>query len=278
MMHSDKMELEVKQFGWKRNWDYIKANFIIMLKTLIEYKIAMFSAFLEQLSFFIIQFFFFKVLSDNFADTIGWTLFDFILFAFLIDFMVVISGFVIWGRNLTVDLKVGTLNLYLMKPMNKFFSYQFSNFSITSFIMIIMNLIIFPIFLIHFKINLFNIYYGLAILVLIVFFHIVTGLFLKSISFWSFGLSESLYNLNSEIVYNFAQQYPWQFFKNLSFHFISFSFAIIFISSLLIPVLRGHEIWNIYIQLSILVGMILLLIIGTVINWHYGLKKYEAFG
>jgi hypothetical protein len=74
------------------------------------------------------------------------------------------------------------------------------------------------------------------------------------------------------------QQFPTPFFKQTIFFYILMFYPFFFIGSLLIPFISGLEIWNIKLQIFTLFGLTLLFFIVALVNWHYGLKKYEAFG
>lgn len=71
--------------------------------------------------------------------------------------------------------------------------------------------------------------------------------------------------------------YPYQFFEKTGFKVFLLIIPSFFVPSLLVPILRGYEIWNLNIQLIILFSMIIFCSIGLFLNWKFGLKRYNAY-
>lgn len=273
------MERQIeKGFGLKRHLDYIKVNFFLMYKRMLEYKISTIFGFLEQIIFFITQFFFFFVISNHFSEVIGWSLLEFILLGLIIDTIWIIEGLFTWKMGFNLFLKKGNLNLLLTKPMHPFSIYNFSEISNVAFTMIIINIIAFIPLFIFSNININNIIIASLIFILIVLFRILFRFSYSAVSFFSYGLNQTLYNIDMEISNDLARQYPIQFFKETKLKYILNLIPLFFVSILLIPIINGENVSNFYLNLILLIFLILIFLIINLVLWHYGLKKYEAFG
>ena len=272
------MENKIKPFGFKRNLDYFRENFIIMWKSMIEYKANFYNSLFIQLIFALIYFIYFSIISNEFGYLISWKFQDFLLFFLIYDTIFVLYGTFSWKwEDFKYTLTSGRLNNYIFRPFNPFFAYSFSKLSGAGFLMIIINLFIFPILFYFFEYEFSNIFFSFVVFCLICYGFFMLSSFFKSISFFSFGLSDSLQRLFYEFNEG-VRTYPYSFFQNYSYSFLLFLFPMFFISSLLIPLLLGYEIWDINFQLLFLVLFNIVFTLLNLIMWHYGLKKYEAFG
>ena len=274
------MENNIKPFGWRRNLDYFKENFIIMWKSLVEYKMNFLVAFIEQIIFFFAQFIFFIVFSQNFAKDIGWNVSDFLIFAMFADFIIVFAGFFIWKfYRFQSILVTGKLNSYINKPINSMFCFIFSDFSSRAFTMLLMNIIVFPIILIYFKISFVKLLIPFILFLFICSMYIFAFSFFSSINFFNFGISDALFNSYDTVLHGISKSYPAPFFdKNVVLKKILFFVPIFFIGSLLIPLINGSSLNEFYFQIIALLFFNLLFLLGLIMVWHYGLKRYEAFG
>lgn len=260
-----------------KNLNFAKENLYIMFKTIQEYKLNFYIALFEQFFFFSVHFIFFYIVLDNFSDVITWTLLDFILFGLIADSVNVIQGFFHWGKRLQYDIVYGHLNILLVKPINVFFAHYFSKFSIAGFTFLIVNVFVFIFLEIFFNFYLTNILLSLFFLILIIFLNILLYFFIRSFNFFSFGFADFLIVSVEESV-RIGETYPHKFFENSFFgKFLLFS-PIVFVGSLIVPLIRGYDIWNFDLQIIVLFSLIVVFSLGTLINWYYGLKKYEAFG
>lgn len=267
----------IKPFGWRRTLNYFKVNVFIMFKTLTEYKISMFSALFEQMIFYIVQVIFFISIASNFKDIIRWELKDFILLGLLIDFIYVLGGIFYWKRGLRYQITTGDLNKYLVRPINRFFCFNLSELSAPALATTIINLIIIPAYIIFFDIAITNLFYSMLILTIIFLIRMSLRAFTSSINFFSFGLADFLYQAYMES-YRIGRNYPFQFFKNEQIFNIFLVIPAYLISSLLIPSISNYQIINLKLQIIIMLSVFIITTIIISLNWHYGLKKYEAFG
>lgn len=270
------MDNHITPFGWKRNLEYFKTNFKLMWINTIEYKANFYGNILTLFSFTLIQLFTYSLISYVFSDLIGWKFSDFILFYVLMYLVGQFNGIFSWGKELFIILSKGTLNIYLTKPIKPFIGYIFSILSGYAFISIIFRTILLFLVIYYFNITLNNLLLGLVLFLSIGFLFFLIYQFIESCEFISLNLSSVLDTYWQ--IDNIFTTYPAQLFRKFPFQFALYFFPLIFISSLIVPLLRGYEIWNLYSQLTILISLIIIFGFGTWLNWHYGLKKYEAFG
>jgi hypothetical protein len=134
-----------------------------------------------------------------------------------------------------------------------------------------------PIVIIYFEIVLYNLFFGFLIFLLILFFLFVLDIFIRAISFFNFGLSDSLFGLYKDGCQT-GDKYPFGFFDGMKYKTFILFFPTFFVSSLLVPFVRGYDIWNFNFQLYLLVGLICFFSFGTYLLWKFGLHFYEALG
>jgi hypothetical protein len=103
--------------------------------------------------------------------------------------------------------------------------------------------------------------------------------FFSCISFFNFGIANTIFDSYDTVLPGISKSYPAPFFdKNVVLKKILFVIPIFFIGSLLIPLINGNTLNEFYFQIIVLLVFNLLFFLGLIIIWHYGLKKYEAFG
>ncbi|MCA9459380.1 MAG: ABC-2 family transporter protein [Nanoarchaeota archaeon] len=272
------MEFEVKSFTWKRNFNYIKTSFYILWKRTTEYKLNTYVALFDQFWYYLTQVLFFYVLFSNFSSIINWKLDDYILFGLIVDLIYVFTGLFIWNGIFQNILVRGDLNNHLIRPINPVISYHFSSLSVGALVFIITNILIFPFLLFFFKIKLYNLFLAFLILILLLLVFTLSYFFVRSINFFSFGLSSVFTLIFESGNYNIAKKYPFGFFEKLDYNFFLLALPLFFTSSLLIPILKSYEIIHFELQIIFLFSLIFFFGIGGYLMWYYGLKNYEAFG
>ncbi|MCA9460102.1 MAG: ABC-2 family transporter protein [Nanoarchaeota archaeon] len=272
------MESEIKSFTWKRNLDYIKENLYILKKRTIEYKTNTYISLFEQFWYYLIYFLFFYVLAENFSLVVSWNLGDFIIFALLIDFIHVFAGLFMWKEKFHLTMLNGNLNNYLIRPIKPKLAYYYSNLSVGALIFMLTNIIVFPFVIYYFKIELNNLFLSFIIFLLILLVYILSYFFSRSINFFSFGLASFFETIREIGNITIGKNYPFSFFEKFNFNFLLLGFPIFFTSSLLIPLLRSYEIIHFEFQIKVLFSLIFFFATSGYLLWHYGLKKYEAFG
>jgi len=249
-----------------------------MFKTLIEYKANFYSMFIEQFFYILTDIAFFLLFGSLFSDIIGWEIVDFVIFAILVDFFRAFPGIFAWGKGVSENIKNGNFNNNLNKPLNPFLKHYFSDLSSVGIFYIITNLISFFFIIYYFEIQVNNIFMLLIVMILILIVGILFNLFYQSLGFIVLDIDSNVLDPIFQSMYGIVNQYPAQYFTRTKLVYVIFIIPAAFIGSLFIPLMRNYEIWNINYQLTILVILIIFFIIGTIFNWSYGLKKYEAFG
>lgn len=277
MRHLDKME-KYKQFGFKRNIDYIRINFFIMWKNLTEYKTNFYSSFVAELFYLSVMFIFYYVLSDNFASAIPWKTSDFFVYIILTSVMTTLSGLLLWKNTLFYVLKKGDLNSYLIRPINPNIFFVFSKIAPQAFVMLFIDSLLFVIGVVCFNIVLYNVVLSLFCFILVIILHIVFNFWIFSLDMLKMGISSTTFPIVDKLD-NMIEQYPAPFFEKSNGKFLGLFVPIFFISSLVIPLIRGYDtMFSIKLQILILIVLICSFFVGIVINWKYGLKRYEGFG
>jgi hypothetical protein len=72
--------------------------------------------------------------------------------------------------------------------------------------------------------------------------------------------------------------YPYQFFGESSYKLLLLFFPLFITSSLIIPILLGSSVDDLMLKISVFLGIFLFSLLILIVNWKYGLKKYEAYG
>jgi ABC-type uncharacterized transport system permease subunit len=220
---------------------------------------------------------FYRIIFDNFGGDLFWTANDFILHMILAAILFALGGIFMWKDALFHFIKDGELNVFLIRPLNRSYMFYTTHLASPAIVFLLIDFIVLIGFLIYSKIQLTNLFLGTVVALLIFLFFITVYSFMYSIDLIFLGVSESVGSVLFKMQSLF-EMYPAPFFLKLSVKYLFMVFPIFFTGTLLIPVIRGYEVWNIGLQFSILIGLIIFFFLGTIINWHYGLKKYEAFG
>lgn len=265
-----------KKFGIGHYLNYFKENYFISLKEFLEFKSNMYNLILVEIFFAAVFIFFGSILLTNFNTILNWDIYDFILLYFIINAIDDISGLFWYNKLISWRIKKGDFNSFLYLPGNPLLNFVFSkSFNLTFLILIYLSIIVFVLIKVSTQIHL--IFLALSIILTLIFLRTMTFHFFSSISWYSLEFGESVSSTYHQIASTF-KEYPFQFFKNVKFKIVSLFFILTFVSSLVIPIIRGYPIWNIKIQMIILIGLCIITTLLTLLNWKYGLKKYEAFG
>lgn len=263
--------------NFKRNWEYLKVNLFILKKQVFEYKVNFWIDFSSQILFLSLGIFFLYLWQINFGDVIGWTFLDFILFFTSIDTIWCLAGIFFWKGNLFNAITRGELNNSLIRPLNPFFAENFGKLELTGLTMTLMNIPILVLIFSQMEIEIINYFKFIFSSLALTIFYITFHYFIHSIEFY-FKRSSSLLRKVSFEIHNTLSSYPFQFFQKFNFKYLLMFIPTLYVGSLLIPIVKGTEIWNLELQLLILFSLNLLFSVGTWINWKFGLRKYEAFG
>jgi len=263
--------------------EYIRTNFNIATKNLFEYKLNAIFLCIEHTIYFLAIVLLFKVVYNNFSDVINWSLEDYVLLYIIFDLIAATSGvFVLRNERLNMSIRSGNFNIFLLRPLPPFFSYFFANMKNKAFFWIIFNPIIHFSFYFYFfdwNIPIFNTLLAIPFILLIWILYVAFREFCYSLELIKKGLSWFFIHNLGTFTNTFTRQYPYQFFDSIKYRAILLLISpLFFISSLVIPILKNYPIWNLKLQIFIVLTSIIIFTIGTYINWYFGLKKYEAYG
>jgi ABC-type uncharacterized transport system permease subunit len=157
----------VKPFGIVRHLDFLKENIILMFKYLGEYKASFYSVLFEQFIYLFVNLLLFSILFDNFADVVGWSFKEFILFLVLVDYMNVLMGIFIWKYGIRFDITSGDMNLKILRPMRTFWFHYFHNLSHHALLYSILNIFIYFGLLVFFDVAIQNTFVGIVLFLLV---------------------------------------------------------------------------------------------------------------
>jgi len=255
----------------------------ISFKQAVEYRANFFSAVLLDIVFFFVTIFSAYIFNSIFGESIGWRFVDFVLFIFVLNFMFDISGIFWYGSEgrLKNQIKSGKLNSYFSKPGNKFLMFLLKS-RMNPIVFFIFDVCLYIPFLGYFgDFEVFNILCGVLILVLLAIFNVLLVYFLMSFSwiFIEFGsfLVDTFYWNN---IQESLRVYPFQLFERRKVLYWIFSvLPMFYVSTVVVPIISFGDfnvLWN--VNYWILFGTVFVMVCGTLFNWRYGLKNYEAFG
>lgn len=268
-----------KPFGLKRNMEYIKEMLIIKFKTLIEYKTNLVMAFINNLFRIFTQSIFLFVIAINFNDFINWSFKEYLFFIIISNLIYRYFGLLFFTTILKRYLISGNLNISLIRPINSFLQYLLRFIPIQAIFPATIYLIALIIYLVY--------YFEYSIIInffMLIPFLFIGGIFsiliIRYLESFAFFIKESSFLLKS---YNSTstifQIHPAKIFDGSKIKFISLMIPNVYFGFYATQFLFGH-ITNIYLMVLFLSLIIfnILFGFGIFINWHYGLKKYEAFG
>lgn len=270
---------DVKVGSLKYNLAFFWRCFIISFKAPIEYKANFYMTLINGLAFIPALILFGYVLFSVILNQFSWTILEYVLFIFLIDIYMDITGYFHAGRSLENLIKSGDLNMYLTKPTNPFISYVFAKSFNTSLFIAITTLSYSIILLVlGFTTTILDFLLGVFLFLMLCLIGTLFYQFLISFTWFIYESDFFFRDLKWRIEYEVLGRYPALFFEKWSFLFLIMIFPAYYISSWLIPILSFSQIKVEYFEILILISMTFISIIGIIINWKYGLKRYEAFG
>jgi ABC-type uncharacterized transport system permease subunit len=249
---------------------------IIAFKRFFEYKPNFYAVVLTQIVFGI-KFVFGYLVIDNFQDVIGWDFLDYSIFLYAASTTVIIMGTLYFSPKLDLMIPRGELNQYLIKPGNRFLVRYMSRITSMPIFFIMDQVLILP-FILYFA--------NYTFLSLVLFFTsllflgiglLFLMLFLDSLNFYWLGVERPFSNaVNS--TRNVLSVYPAKFFQGNDYKYFFMILPTFFVATLSVPLLQNNSIENLGFQLQFISIFLLIVISGTLLNWHFGLKKYEAYG
>lgn len=261
----------------RREFEYIFENLKIGFKSVIEFKVNLYSIILLSISHALIPLFFGYIIIENFGDVINWTFRDFFVFYFFQNVFYLLVSQILW-KNMLKSLTSGDFQMFVNKPIHSMIMYLFYNRRHTPLIYLVIDfIVIFPILILYFQISIF--YFMVALLFGILFSSLTISFFLViiTIHFYSYHFAAELMGSLKRGV-NFFRNYPGVFFEKFQGYqlfFVMVSFAVSFFC---VDIIKYQELPN--MSLIVISSSMFLIVIFTIISillWNKGLKKYEAF-
>ncbi len=270
------MSLEfVKRNCIGKYFDVFLTRFSIGIKEALQYKAQFYTGTISHLTFNLVMIFSTIVVLNNFSF-IDFTIFE-IIFMFLHSQVLVMSfGLFLWYKKFSNTIKLGDLNLYLTKPILTNFFCTITYFPYYALFYCFFDLILFLFFGLYF--NFLNPSYILTFLISLIGIGILVFEF-RVLDSLAFFIKENYLILKFFRRFDgLYHQFPIILFENSLFFFgliIGFSLYGV----LPISFYFGKVSLDLIYLSYILGGLFLIfLIFLEKIIWHYGLKKYEAFG
>jgi ABC-type uncharacterized transport system permease subunit len=272
------MRIRNKPFGIKRDIDYFRENIIIAWKTLLEYKFNFIFSFMEHYIYVFAHFILFFVLIENFGSELGWSMQDFVIFFILTELAYIFAGLFVWKDWLYIYLKNGDFNTFLFRPQNPYVAFFFSNLNEYAILLIMMDVFVYSAIIFIFQIEVVNLLASSIIFFLITILYITNIEMIRSFDFIAKNIVPStiwpaFININKMF-----SKFPYTFFQNSYLKYIILFIPNVLIASLLMPLLRGKDIFVPSIQISLILILIFVYIIIIKRVWNIGLRKYEAYG
>jgi hypothetical protein len=249
---------------------FMKEIYVQAFKQIKEYPANFFSIFYLDITIIIVYLIFYSVFQEIANLFLDWTYLDFILF--LISISLITKSmyfFIILG--LKDKLLSGELNIWRCKPIHPFIgiSSRSKDGAIYTTFIFVPFLVFF-----YFYGDYQNSSLGLILLIFSLVYYVIYIDFLESIAFF-IKENTPFIRIGKDVAY-LNEKFTPKVFENTLFSFLFYLPTALF-GYFFIEFLNGRE----YIIVNYLHGILisfLLFLSGTFLLWHYGLKKYEAFG
>lgn len=259
-------------------FEYFITGLKLSFKERVEYKANFLTSTLSELGETFSLLVFAYIFSSNF-ELLDWTFVDFIILFFFGNLVHTLSGIFWYTKQINYRIKQGFFNSLFYLPGNRFFNYLFLK-GYNPVIHVVIDTIIFlPIIIIMATFTLKSIVLTLLLTLLLSYFFLITFYFLDSFS-WFFVdigkiLSENvLEKINDKILYT----YPGTIFSKTNIKYVLLIMPMYFVATLIVPTLQNKTNNDFNFNIIIIITLSIIFTIVTAINWHYGLKRYEAFG
>ncbi len=262
------------------NLNYIKTSLLLNLKQTFEYKVNVYFNILTSLSFLFMHMFFVFLFQSNFPTILDWGVEEILFFVFISQFVFQFTAAFMYYTNLTLELLKGTVNLYLTRPTNVYLQQFLTSSKLRPIVMSIFYMTAIFVLIVYFRIRISFIELIMSLFMLFVscLFLILLMRFIDSLSFHMKANKALIRNIFKDVT-NTLHAYPATMFSNTSLRYVLLLLPQVYYSAYLTRVFFGYVSYDEYlflIGIEILLSSVLAL--GIWINWHYGLKKYEAFG
>jgi ABC-type uncharacterized transport system permease subunit len=255
---------------------YIICNF----KKDMEYRYTFILQFVIGLVALFISLLFWKVLFLNMRQFEGWNLSSVILLHYYSEiFLELFITFLIGAHEFWSPINRGTLDIYLIRPIDPRLAYLAKNFTIIPLInLVIKSFIILPILFLYFKldINIFKFIFSIITIMLVSCIIGITQITFSSIAFW-WGRVDALDKI-LDMIFEFFR-YPLTVLPYWIRSLLTIAIPIIFASTY--PALftlqkMSNMLYLKNILILIIVGIVWLAIHNFI--WKKGLKRYESYG
>lgn len=262
---------------------YFIENFKVSFKIAMEYKANLFSILILKVFYFIIIILFGSILFNEVINIQNFGFKEYVLFIFLFNLYTDLVGLFWYGDYYSLSnlIKSGDFsNFILIRPLRPFFGHLFLRrfnpvpFSLFDIILFL------PLLSFLFDFQMYIILLSILLLFIISLFGILFIKFLESFT-WIF--IESYDFLLEDLYFKGVQEnigrFPMMLFdKNFTLMLFLGGFGFYYISMWILPLLiiGNFEVRNYEILMIFFVSIIS--VTGIIINWRYGLKRYEAFG
>lgn len=174
----------------RKNIEFIKVNFYLLIKKLTEYKSNLYSSLIAESFYYTTMIFFFMILYNNFGNVISWSRLDFVLYFLINSFIFSINGIFLWKMELWYYIKEGILNNFLSRPINTFIFFTFYSMSVPALVMSFFSLISITLLVLIFKVKLYNLFLSCLVILLVSFFNFSIYNFFQSLDFIKLKLSD----------------------------------------------------------------------------------------
>lgn len=247
----------------------------ITLKELFEFKANLYSTLIVQLPYYFAFGTFTYIFFKNFADVVGWSLGDILIFIGCTSIIHLFTGLFFWGKRLGNMLPRGDLNLFLIRPISPIYLFILRTLNYSVMLFMFFNCLLLIGFLFYLEIvpDLFFIF----IFVLLCVLSGLSGLLIDSLEFYMLGLGNIIFKFYDTAAVT-TKNFPGDLFKDLKFSFVFLLFQGYYVSIVLVPYLRGVPAFNFIYETIVLISLVIILFSLLIFNWKRGLKTYEAYG
>jgi hypothetical protein len=266
----------VKMNAIKSYLNVLKESSIIGWKAILEYKANMYASLIVELSM-LLSLLFGYVFLGNFGDLIGWDFIDYLVFIYFIGLQYQIHGAYHWPNTLHTQIPEGRLNNILHKPKSTFFLNYFSNIDgdvITFFILDL--ILILPFVLIFAKFTFISLILAYVISTILGIFLLMLYLFIDSFNLYFLKSSKPFEELVDQ-TRDMQANIPGIFFSKTKLKLVFMLVSMYYVSTLVVPIFQGKAVEDFGFQIVYVILSTVILFTLTLINWHFGLKKYEAY-
>ncbi len=245
----------------------------ISLKEIIEYKTQFWSVLFFDVIIFFVMILFLNIYGTLVFEFLNWGTYDFFIFFCLL----ILAAKFIWMhflRFFSTRLIQGELNLYLVRPVSSYFMMNCSTINganiVTGFGFFMLTLI-----LVYFG-DYTNYFFSIIIFLFGICYYIIFHNFFASFSFFM-KKGEFLVDLFNRRI-NFAiEEFTPKLFYKTPFQWVAFLMPSAIYGFFTLEALKGN--FEIFSEFSlILLISFVIMFVGLLLQWHYGLKRYEAYG